>query len=86
LDQQSHSESEAKEGDDHETEAANVPEEADDSRESLRRKKKKKKKKKPEFKSWSHHRSSEDNLKVLYLFHIHLFIIFVYCIPTNHSK
>jgi hypothetical protein len=67
LNQQSHSESEVKEDDDHETEAANAPEEADDALESLRRKrkKKKKKKKKPEFKSCSNHISSEDNLKVL---------------------
>jgi hypothetical protein len=66
LNQQSHSESEVKEDDDHETEVANAPEEADDIRESSRRKKKKRKKKKPEFKSWSSHRSSEDNLEVLY--------------------
>lgn len=64
LNQQSHSESEVKEDDDHETEAANAPEEADDIRESSRKKKKKKKKKKPEFKSWSSHRSSEDNLEL----------------------
>lgn len=66
LNQQSHSESEVKEDDDHETEAANAPEEADDALESLRRKrkKKKKKKKKPEFKSCSNHISSEDNLKL----------------------
>jgi hypothetical protein len=66
LNQQSHSESEVKEDDDHETEATNAPEEADDTRESSRRKKKKKKKKKPELKSWNSHRSSEDNLEVLY--------------------
>jgi hypothetical protein len=54
-----------KEDDEHETEAANAPEEADDTRESAKKKKKKKKKKKPEFKSWSSHRSSEDNLEVL---------------------
>jgi hypothetical protein len=65
LNEQSHSESEVKEDDDHETEAANAPEEADDIREPSRRKKKKKKKKKPELKSWSSHRSSEDNLEVL---------------------
>ncbi|XP_069701735.1 ribosome quality control complex subunit TCF25 [Periplaneta americana] len=64
LNQQSHSESEVKEDDDHETEATNAPEEADDTRESSRRKKKKKKKKKPEIKSWSSHRSSEDNLEL----------------------
>jgi hypothetical protein len=64
LNQQSHSESEVKEDDDHETEAANFPAEADDTRES-RRKKKKKKKKKPEFKLWNSHRSSEDNLEVV---------------------
>jgi hypothetical protein len=66
LNQQSHSDSEVKEDNDHETEATYAPEEVDDERESPRRqKKKKKKKKKPEFKSWSNHGSSEDNLKVL---------------------
>jgi hypothetical protein len=66
LNQESHSESEVKEDDDNETEAANAPEEVDGARESLgRRKKKKKKKRKPEFKPWSNHISSEDNLKVL---------------------
>ncbi|KDR12891.1 transcription factor 25 [Zootermopsis nevadensis] len=63
LNQQSHSESEVKEDDDHETETANFPKEADDAKES-RRKKKKKKKKKPEFKPWNSHRSSEDNLEL----------------------
>lgn len=65
LNQQSHSESEVKEDDDHETEAANTPEVTEETRESSRRKKRKKKKKKPEFKSWSSsRRSSEDNLEL----------------------
>jgi hypothetical protein len=75
LDQQSHSESEVE---DHETEAANAPEEVDDATESQRKqKKKKKKKRKPEFKSCSSHRSSEDNLKV---FDLHLlYVVTVRC-------
>jgi predicted component of type VI protein secretion system len=60
-----------KEDDDHETEAANFQTEADDTRELSRRKKKKKKKKKPEFKSWNSHRSSEDNLEVVYFCILH---------------
>jgi hypothetical protein len=75
LNQQSHSESEVKEDDDHETETANAPEEADDTRESSRKKKKKKKKKKPEFKSWNSHRSSEDNLEVLYLNSLYAIVV-----------
>ncbi|PSN57953.1 Transcription factor 25, partial [Blattella germanica] len=61
----SHSESEVKEDDDHETEAANPPEVTEEPREPSRRKKRKKKKKKPEFKACSSsHRSSEDNLEL----------------------
>ena len=66
MNEHSHSESEIKEDNDHETEAAIAPEEVDDAPESVnRQKKKRKKKRKPEFKSWNGHRSCEDNLKVL---------------------
>lgn len=67
-----------KDDSDHETEAANAAEEVDDAPESLsRQKKKKKKKRKQEFKSWSSHRSSEDNLKVLDL--CLLYVVAVRC-------
>ena len=79
MNQHSHSESEVKEDIDHETEATNAPEEVDDAPELLSRqkKKKKKKKRKPEFKSWSNHRSSDDNLKVLDL--CLLYVVAVRC-------
>jgi hypothetical protein len=79
LNQQSHSESEVKEDDDHETEAANFPEGADDTRESSRRKKKKKRRRKPEIKSWNSHRSSEDNLEVFYF-------CFLHAIAVRHTQ
>lgn len=65
LNQQSHSESEVKEDDDHETAGSlNAQEQAAESKDAAARRKKKKKRKKP-GKLPTNARSSEDNIEVI---------------------
>ncbi|XP_067002912.2 ribosome quality control complex subunit TCF25 [Anabrus simplex] len=64
LNQHSHSESEVKEDDDHETEAVNIEDGSKEERDAVRRKKKKRKKKKAGKSNANNQRSSDDNLEV----------------------